>query len=81
MRSFHCLVSINVNKRALAHRLTRLSSQNIVTGAELFSPIEACEEEQGSVVHPRDRRDDEHNEERRKKIKPERLFGVIWSSE
>jgi hypothetical protein len=52
-----------------------------VIGAELFSPIEACEEEQGSVVYPRDRRDDEHNEERWKKIKPERLFGVIWSSE
>jgi hypothetical protein len=50
-------------------------------GADIFSPIEACDEEQGSMVHPCDRRDEEHNEERRKKIKPKRLFGVIWSSE
>jgi hypothetical protein len=50
-------------------------------GADIFSPIEACDEKQGSMVHPCDRRDEEHNEERRKKIKPKRLFGVIWSSE
>ena len=53
----------------------------VTFGAEIFSPIKACEEEQGSMVHPCDRRDEEHNEERRKKIKPKRLFGVIWSSE
>ena len=61
--------------------LLGLSSQSIVIGAEIFSPIKACEEEQGSMVNPCDRRDDEHNAERRKKIKPKRLFGVIWSSE
>ncbi len=61
--------------------LLGLSSQSIVIGAEIFSPITACEEEQGSVVILRARRDDEHNAERRKKIKPRRLFGVIWSSE
>ena len=72
---------INVHKRTLVSRSLGLSSQSIVIGAEIFSPIKACEEEQGSVVNPRDRRDDEHNAERRKKIEPGRLFGVIWSSE
>ena len=50
-------------------------------GAEIFSRIKACEEEQGSIHYVCDRRDDEHNAETRKKIKPKRLFGVIWSSE
>ena len=49
--------------------------------ADIISPIEACEKEQGNIHNVCDRRDDEHNEERRKKIKPKRLFGVIWSSE
>jgi hypothetical protein len=38
-------------------------SQLIVIGADIFSRIKACEEEQGSMVHPCDRRDDEHNAE------------------
>ena len=50
-------------------------------GAEIFPRIKACEKEQGSIHHVCDRRDDEHNAETRKKIKPKRLFGVIWSSE
>ena len=85
---------INVHKRTLVSRSLGLSSQSIVigaevfhqshlfvTGEEIFSSDKACEEEQGSVVNPRDRSDDEHNAETWKKIEPGRLFGVIWSSE
>ena len=90
---FRCLV---LNQRFIQKTLTDQSvtrivrllapiflfrSQLIVIGADIFSRIKACEEEQGSMVHPCDRRDDEHNAETWKKIKPKRLFGVIWSSE
>jgi len=51
-------------------------------GADIFSRIEACDEEQGKRGSSMcTAAQAEHNEERRKKIKPKRLFGVIWSSD
>ena len=44
-----------------------------VFGAEIFRLCEACDEEQGSVVNLRDRRDEEHNEAEAEKIKPKKV--------